>query len=150
MTPETCVKTTVSRMYDILLFAEFPLKNYSYSSDLRNVHYANILTNILSIENRYNNGGLIFMKALPTSWTQGFSADGNNNYISGPYIEYGYAPSTVTVYRLNGLTFERYRSKWSSDNSDYQLLMRRNYKYLVYGIDLEDHLAAAFANGYRP
>lgn len=134
-------------MYDILLFVEFPL-DYSYRDDTK-VNYSNILTRVLSIENGYDGGGLIFMKALPVSWTNGLSADSQHNWTSGPYVEYGVAPGKSTVYRLNGLTFERYRSKVEYDNSDMQLLMRKNYKYLVYGIDFEDHIAAAFANGYR-
>lgn len=92
------------------------------------------------------------MKRISNEWTPGRSlSQANFDYFLGPYIEYGWAPKQFVKYRVirenNAYYIDRYvdtsEKNYKSDNISYQILYRNTepHKYLVYGIDFEDHVS---------
>mgnify|MGYP007119978661 CR=1 FL=1 len=138
MTPETCIKTTVSKMYDVVIF--FELTSY-YTPDDIAVQNPYINTFIRILDNKYA-AGYVFMNLMPTSWTQ-LTTSISYEGCAGPYIEYNVAPNKYVKVRRNGLSIERYCTA-NDGNIDYQLLARNNTTYYVYGFMLEDHIAKLF------
>lgn len=112
-----------------------------------------MLTNLFAVGVNYKNlGGFILMKRISNEWTPGRSlSQANFDYFLGPYIEYGWAPKQFVKYRVikenNVYYIDRYvdmtDNHYNSNNISYQILYRNQepHKYLVYGIDLEDHVS---------
>ena len=125
-------------MYDVVLFIDMP--SY-YTTDLITVQnpYIGIFKRI--IDSDYTYGGYVFMNLMPTSWTQLSTVD-DHEMCAGPYIEYGVAPDPSVMVRRNGLSIERYCTKYDF-NLDHQLLAR-NATYYVYGLMLEEHISFLF------
>ena len=97
-------------------------------------------------------GGFILMKRISNEWTPGGSlSQASFDYFVGPYIEYGWAPKQFVKYRVirenNAYYIDRYvdisDSQYKNNNISYQILYRNTepHKYLIYGIDLEDHVS---------
>lgn len=138
MTPSTCLRTTVSKMYDVVLFIE--LEKQDNSNSLLSVPntYVSVFKSII----RGTHAGYVFMNKMPTSWTNLYNSNTCKAFI-GPYIEYDTCPTNAIRVRRNGLSIERYCATYSG-NIDYQLLFRKNITYYVYGLMLEDHIARLF------
>lgn len=112
-----------------------------------------MLTNLFSVGTYYKNlGGFILMKRISNEWTPGRSlSQANFDYFLGPYIEYGVAPKQFVKYRVirenNAYYIDRYvdtsEQNYKNTNISYQILYRNTepHKYLVYGIDFEDHVS---------
>lgn len=112
-----------------------------------------MLTNLFSVGTYYENlGGFILMKRISNKWTPGRSlSQASFDYFLGPYIEYGWAPKQFVKYRVirenNAYYIDRYvdisDSQYKNTNISYQILYRNTepHKYLVYGIDFEDHVS---------
>jgi hypothetical protein len=130
MSTSVYLSTSVSKMYDIVLFIELS----KYSSTYPTVYNSLVINTVLCGEY----AGCIFMHYMPTSWTAGYSNSSNINL--GPYIEYNVSPTSEVYFRLNGTSIERYCTKWVR-NVDYMLLGRKSNSYLIYGVMLEDHIA---------
>ena len=135
-------------MYDILLFIDMESGLSSgYNLDYSDNPYGALSKILLNF--KFENVGIIYMRKMPTQWTQGRSRTGQDIFV-GPYIEYGVAPKEWVEYRLNGLTIERCvnmeHSSFNATNLSYMILYRNvNINtYLVYGIDLEDNIAKYF------
>ena len=137
MAPETCIKTTVSKMYDVVVFFEIPSYFTTSTIAVQNP-YINTFNKILN--NTYA-AGYVFMNLMPTSWTQ-LTTDTKYELCAGPYIEYGYAPNKDVMVRRNGLSIERYCTDYDF-NLDYQLLAK-DATYYVYGLMLEEHISFLF------
>ena len=144
MSPETCVKTTVSKMYDIVLFLrKIAHNNNNISSSCIN-NYGALAINLLRHNGGYNNSeGYVFMNKMPTEWTvvDNTANAAYDNSLCGPYIEYNKVPSKNILIRRNGLSIERYCTGYDS-NIDCQLLSTKNETYMVYGIMFEDHISS--------
>ena len=136
MSPSTCLKTTVSKMYDVVLFIELEREDNTLLA-VQNT-YVSVFKSII----RGIHAGYVFMNKMPTSWTNLFNTNGGSGFI-GPYIEYDKCPTNAVRVRRNGLSIERYCTTYSG-NIDYQLLFRKNITYYVYGLMLEDHIAKLF------
>lgn len=112
-----------------------------------------MLTNLFAVGVNYKNlGGFILMKRISNEWTPGRSlSQASFDYFLGPYIEYGWAPKQFVKYRVirenNAYYIDRYvdisDSQYKNNNISYQILYRNTepHKYLVYGIDFEDHVS---------
>lgn len=136
MSSDTRISTTVSKMYDVVLFAELE----TYNNTLLTVQnpYVKAFKNII-------NGtfaGYVFMNLMPTSWNILYNNTSSNGFI-GPYVEYDHCPTSGVVARRNGLSIERYCAKYTN-NMDYQLLARQGIRYDVYGLMLRDEIANLF------
>ena len=141
MSPETCVKTTVSKMYDVVLFLrKIPYTGNVSSSCINN--YGVLAINLLRHNGGNNNTeGYVFMNKMPTSWTVvDTTASSAYDGFFGPYIEYNKVPSKNVLIRRNGLSIERYCTGYNS-NIDCQLLSASDETYMVYGIMFEDHIS---------
>ena len=138
MTPETCVRTTVSKMYDVVVFFELP--SY-YTNDFIAIQNPYIAAFEKILNNSYASG-YVFMNLMPTSWTQ-LTTYEKESYCMGPYIEYNVAPNKYVKVRRNGLSIERYCTDYDG-NIDYQLLARSSTTYYVYGFMLDDSIALLF------
>lgn len=136
MSPSTCIRTTVSKMYDVVLFVELT-KTYNSLLAVQNTY----IELFRSVINQNTHAGYVFMNLMPTSWTT-LVNDVNGGVFIGPYIEYGRCPTYGVSVRRNGLSIERYCVRYTN-NIDYQLLARKN-TYFVYGIMLEDHISNLF------
>ena len=141
MSPEKCVRTTVSKMYDVVLFIrQYYEDNILLSENCRNP-YCELAINLLR-----NNGsprnteGYVFMNKMPTSWTVVRPRATGTGGILGPYVEYNASPSEKVRIRRNGLSIERYCTDFDS-NIDCQLLSAKNETYMVYGVMFEDHIS---------
>ena len=137
MSPSTCLKTTVSKMYDVVLFIELEREDNSLLA-VQNTYISVFKSIIKGIH-----AGYVFMNKMPTSWTCLFNSNTVKNSFIGPYIEYDTVPTNAVRVRRNGLSIERYCTTYSG-NIDYQLLFRKNITYYVYGLMLEDHIAKLF------
>lgn len=112
-----------------------------------------MLTNLFSVGTHYKDlGGFILMKRISNEWTPGRSlSQASFDYFLGPYIEYGWAPKQFVKYRVirenNAYYIDRYvdisDDQYKDTNISYQILYRNTepHKYLVYGIDFEDHVS---------
>lgn len=112
-----------------------------------------MLTNLFAVGVNYKNlGGFILMKRISNEWTPGRSSpQASFDYFLGPYIEYGWAPKQFVKYRVirenNTYYIDRYvdtsEKNYKNDNISYQILYRNTepHKYLIYGIDFEDHVS---------
>lgn len=143
MSPETCVRTTVSKMYDVVLFLRKIKNNHNgvISSSCVN-YYGALAINLLRHNGGNNNTeGYVFMNKMPTEWTVvDNTAASAYDALYGPYIEYNKVPSKKVLIRRNGLSIERYCTDYDG-NIDCQLLSARNETYIVYGIMFEDHIS---------
>ncbi len=140
MTPETCIRTTVSKMYDVVVFFEIPPYRTRNDIAVQNP-YIDTFNKILN--NNYATG-YVFMNLMPTSWTQLTTTTSFEGY-GGPYIEYNVAPNKYVMARRNGLSIERYCTA-NDGHIDYQLLARNNTTYYVYGFMLEEHISFLFSS----
>lgn len=132
-TPDTAIKTTVSKLYDALIFID----TYNFNDSEKHLLFRGLIFN-----NLQNIGACILMKQISSSWSSGSSPSGSNNY-SEPYIEYGVAPQSYVKYRMNEFTLERYITSSNisiNSNPDFQLIMKYNTTYKIYGIDFIDDL----------
>ena len=141
MSPATCVKTTVSKMYDVVLFIrKYYEDNILISANCKNP-YCRLAINLLR-----NNGspenteGYVFMNKMPTSWSVVRPKATGTGGILGPYVEYDKSPSEKVLIRRNGLSIERYCTDYDF-NIDCQLLSAKNETYMVYGIMFEDRIS---------
>ena len=136
MSPSNCIRTTVSKMYDVVIFIELEKEIGS----LVTVHntYIPVFESII----RGTHAGYVFMNKMPTSWTTLIDNINGGGFV-GPYIEYDKCPTYGVKVRRNGLSIERYCAKYTS-NIDYQLLARKGITYYVYGLMLEDHISNLF------
>lgn len=112
-----------------------------------------MLTDLFAVGVNYKNlGGFILMKKISNEWTPGRSlSQASFDYFLGPYIEYGWAPKQFVKYRVirenNAYYIDRYvdtsEKNYKNDNISYQILYRNTepHKYLIYGIDFEDHVS---------
>ena len=142
MTPETCVKTSVSKMYDVVLFIrKIASNNGNISSSCIN-SYGEFAINLLRHNGSSNNTeGYVFMNNMPTEWTfVDSTASSAYSGLYGPYIEYDKVPSKKVLIRRNRLSIERYCTDYDF-NIDCQLLSARNSTYMVYGVMFEDHIS---------
>ena len=136
MSSDTSIITTVSKMYDVVLFAELETTNNSLLA-VQNP-YVKAFQNII----KGTFAGYVFMNLMPTSWKTLYNNISSNGFI-GPYIEYDHCPTSGVVARRNGLSIERYCAK-STSNMEYQLLARQGIRYDVYGLMLRDEVAKLF------
>lgn len=123
-------------MYDVVLFAELETTDNALLAAQN--QYVKAFQNII----KGTFAGYVFMNLMPTSWKTLYDNISSNGFI-GPYIEYDHCPTNGVVARRNGLSIERYCTKFT-DNIDYQLLARQGIRYDVYGLMLRDEVANLF------
>lgn len=141
MSPETCIRTTVSKMYDVVLFLRKNANNNNAISPNCANSYGAFAIYLLR-DNGSNLTGYVFMNKMPTEWTI-IDNDAASAYdgLLGPYIEDNKVPSKKVLIRRNGLSIERYCTGYDF-NIDSQLLSERGKTYMVYGIMFEDHISS--------